>query len=125
MKQIIYIALFTLIFTACNSTQNEEKQVINKTETSIKDGLATSSFHVWGNCGMCKKTIEGSLKVAGVKSANWNVDTKKMTVVYDTALIQLPAIQADIAAVGYDNSAVKGNDKAYSQLHECCQYERK
>ena len=34
-------------------------------------------------------------------------------------------IKKNVAAAGYDNDAYKGDDKAYSNLPECCQYERK
>ncbi len=85
----------------------------------------TSTFKVWGNCNTCKKAIENSLKVKGVDKADWNVKTKIITVTYDTSKITLDQIQKDIAAVGYDNEKYKGDDKAYSKLPGCCQYERK
>jgi copper chaperone CopZ len=74
---------------------------------------------------MCKETIEGSLKVAGISKADWNVDSKIMTVAYDSSKISLDQIQKSIAAVGYDTEKYKGDDKAYHELAECCQYERK
>ncbi|MCX6180765.1 MAG: heavy-metal-associated domain-containing protein [Bacteroidetes bacterium] len=85
----------------------------------------TSTFKVWGNCGTCKKTIEKSLKVKGVEKADWNVKTKMITVTYDSTKISLDQIQKHIAAVGYDTDKYKGDDKAYSKLNACCQYERK
>ena len=39
----------------------------------------TETFKVYGNCGMCEKTIEGSLKnVKGIDKADWNKETKMM-----------------------------------------------
>jgi copper chaperone CopZ len=81
---------------------------------------------VWGNCGMCKKTIEKSLKGAeGVKSAVWNKQTKVLEVIYDDAKTSMKQIEEKVAASGYDTQNVKADDKAYNNLHECCQYDRK
>ncbi|MBL7891253.1 MAG: heavy-metal-associated domain-containing protein [Bacteroidia bacterium] len=85
----------------------------------------TTEFKVWGNCGMCKETIEGSLKTDGVIEANWNKDTKMIRVKYDTLMINLDDIHKQIAGVGYDTEKMKGDDTAYANLHECCQYKRK
>ena len=74
---------------------------------------------------MCKETIESSLKVDGITKADWNVDSKIMTVSYDEKKITLDQIQKNIASVGYDNEKYKGDDKAYSELAGCCQYDRK
>lgn len=88
-------------------------------------GSKTSTFKVWGNCGMCKKTIEESLVADGVLKADWNKTTKIMTIQYDTTKITLNDIHKKIASVGYDTEKERGDDKAYANLHECCQYKRK
>lgn len=86
----------------------------------------TETIKVWGNCGMCKKTIEKSLKdVEGVQSAIWNKQTKMLNVKFDDSKISLKKIEEKVAASGYDTQNVKGDDKAYKNLHECCQYDRK
>jgi len=84
-----------------------------------------AKFKVWGNCGMCEKTIEKSLKVKGVELADWDKNTKIIAVKYDSTKITLIQIHEKIAAVGYDTELKKGNDKAYNNLHSCCQYNRK
>jgi periplasmic mercuric ion binding protein len=86
----------------------------------------TESVKVWGNCGMCKKTIEKSLKgVDGVKSASWDKKTKMLAVSYDDSKISMKAIEDKVAASGYDTQNNKGSDAAYTKLHECCKYDRK
>jgi copper chaperone CopZ len=86
----------------------------------------TTQFQVWGNCGMCKKTIEKAAKnVAGVQSADWNVETHVFSVVLDPAKTEVAKVHQAIAAAGYDTDAVRGDDAAYNKLHSCCQYERK
>jgi len=82
------------------------------------------SFKVWGNCGMCEKTIENAAKLSGVTEADWDKSTKMMKVVYDPAKVKLQTIKEKIAEKGYDTDQVKASDEAYSKLHSCCRYER-
>jgi periplasmic mercuric ion binding protein len=85
----------------------------------------TDSVKVYGNCSMCKATIEGSLKKKdGVISKNWNKDTKTLMVTYDPAKISIKQIGEKIAEVGYDNQYATAKKDTYSKLHSCCQYER-
>ncbi|MXV14631.1 heavy-metal-associated domain-containing protein [Hufsiella ginkgonis] len=84
----------------------------------------TTTFKVYGNCGACKKHIETALKTDGVTKASWNEDTKKLTVTYDPQKIKLGQIHQKVAAAGYDTDKVRANDKAYSELDECCRYDR-
>lgn len=83
------------------------------------------SFKVSGNCEMCKKTIESSLDKKGVNSANWNVESKMMEVVYNPTKISEDQIHQHIASSGYDTEKVKADEKAYKALPGCCQYSRK
>lgn len=88
-------------------------------------GISTETFKVYGNCGMCKRTIEGALsKVKGIAYANWDMSSKMMTVKYEAGAVQLDEIKAMIAAVGYDSETHRAPDEVYSSLHGCCQYER-
>jgi len=82
-------------------------------------------FKVYGNCGMCKKKIDKAAKsVEGVKSAKWNVDTKKITVKFDRSKTTLVAIKKAIAKLGYDTEEYRAKDETYNGLHSCCKYER-
>jgi len=104
--------------TACGQnteTKTEQNQLVQKTDT----------INVYGNCGMCTKRIEGALKdVKGIQSANWNVDTKMLTVSYNEALLSLNDIHQKVADVGHDTDKVKAKDSMYNNLMGCCQYER-
>jgi copper chaperone CopZ len=94
--------------------------------TSQAGGEKKLTFKVYGNCEMCKETIEGSLKnEKGISSAIWDVDKKMMSVSFDSTQTNLAAINEKIASVGYDTELKKGNDEAYKNLHKCCQYDRK
>lgn len=95
------------------------------TACTASNTVKTAELKVWGNCGMCKKTIEKSLNTEGISAADWNKDTKVLTVKFDTTKTNLQQIATNVANAGYDNELQRGNDEAYKNLHECCQYERK
>lgn len=122
INKFIAVAFIALAIGACGN-KADSGSIESKTE--IINGIATSTFKVWGNCEMCKETIEGSLKVDGISKSDWNTETKMINVSYDTTKISLDKLQKNIASVGYDNEKHKGDDKAYSALPECCQYDRK
>ncbi len=85
----------------------------------------TETIPVSGNCGMCKTKIEKAAKEAGASKADWNAETKTLTVKYKSTSTNAAKIQEGIAAVGYDTRDVKATDEAYDKLHGCCKYERK
>jgi copper chaperone CopZ len=85
----------------------------------------TDSMKVWGNCSMCKATIEKSLKKKdGVLSKSWDKETKILKVSYDPSKISIKQIGEKVAEAGYDNEYATATDEAYNNLHSCCQYER-
>jgi hypothetical protein len=90
-----------------------------------KAKTTTENMKVWGNCGMCKKTIETAAKSAGVTEANWNKETRILAVTYNTSKADNQKIQKAVAAVGYDTQDFTAPDDVYSKLHGCCQYDRK
>lgn len=112
MKALSYLFMLSLALSACSS--------------GMPESAKTVELKVWGNCGMCKKTIEKSLDGAeGVLAADWNKDSKMMTLSYDTLKTSVANVEALIAAAGYDTQSLTADDEAYAGLHECCQYERK
>ena len=93
--------------------------------TSIANAqVKTETFKVSGNCGMCKSNIEKAAKNAGATTAEWNEETKDLTVRYSSSTTNSAKIQKKIAAVGYDNVGFKSTTEAYKKLHACCQYDR-
>jgi hypothetical protein len=48
--------------------------------TSFSQKTKTDSFQVSGNCGMCESKIEKAAKAAGATYAEWNKDSKIITV---------------------------------------------
>ena len=84
----------------------------------------TITAKVSGNCGMCETKIEKAAKDAGATYADWNSETKSLTVKFKSSTSNLAKIQESIAAVGYDNAGAKAKDETYQKLHGCCKYER-
>lgn len=152
MKKNIFLILFATAFFAfsanaqsCCSSKKASKSACcaKKAETTTENASATATeskavlvsneidhdetkkFIVYGNCGMCKRTIEGSLKdVKGVASAEWNIDTDEMTVIFNPHKISLDDIKQKIADVGYDTDTHRAKTEVYENLPGCCQYER-
>ncbi|HWI90996.1 MAG TPA: cation transporter [Flavisolibacter sp.] len=84
----------------------------------------SETLKVSGECGSCKKKIEAAAKKAGATYAVWNVDSKELTVKYNSTSTNSAKIQKTIADVGYDTPDFKATDEAYNKLDGCCQYER-
>lgn len=82
----------------------------------------TVTFKVFGVCEQCKARIQKSLKVKGVRSASWSVETKMLTVVYSPSLVSLDGLHKTVASVGHDTEKEKAADGVYKALPECCRY---
>lgn len=110
MKKIVVMMLSVMLLMGIQQVSAENKN---------------EKFKVSGNCGMCEKRIEkAALGVAGVTKADWNKDTKEMTVTFDNTKTTLDKVQASIAKVGHDTPLHKSEAKTYEGLPECCHYER-
>lgn len=92
-------------------------------QSTIADNAdSTVSFKVFGACSQCKKRIEDALKMKGVQSADWNVETKKLALKYNPAIVSLEKIQNRIVEVGHDLENRKAKDYIYNDLPSCCHY---
>lgn len=105
-----YIWCAILFFPLCLSAQ--------------KGHLKTASFPVSGNCAICKQRIEKAAKSASAQSADWNSNTRSLTVTFDTTKTSQEHIQKKIAEAGHDNGAYTATDEAYQALPDCCHYDR-
>ncbi len=104
-------------------SEHEMAKAAEATENS--SSFEHAMFKVWGNCEMCKETIETAVKaLPGIQDAEWNIETKMLHLSYQPKLISLPEIHKAIAKVGYDTELEKADDEVYQQLPECCQYTR-
>lgn len=122
-KKIAKIGLLTLL--AFGGISITTHAVTTANIEIIQSEQKTETFKVYGNCGMCKRTIEGSLiNVNGVSKASWDKETKMMKVTFDESIITLKEIKQKIADVGYDSDELSASSEAYNKLAGCCQYER-
>lgn len=107
MKNVLVI--FALLFIG-NGFAQEEK----KTQTIE---IATSA-----ECGTCKKTLEDKLNYTkGIRYAELDVATKKLTVSYATKKISAEEIRKLISDTGYDADTVPANATSQKALPTCCQ----
>jgi hypothetical protein len=111
MKSLLFLAVLLFgLFSAKNAIS----------QSKLKD----ETIKVWGNCGMCKTTIEKAATKGGASTANWNEETKELKVSYAVSKTSSEKIQQQITKSGYDTQGFKATDQAYNKLHACCQYER-
>lgn len=92
---------------------------------SVNAQTKIDTIKVSGECGMCKSRIQKTLKIDGITSATWDIETKLLIVSYDVSKISNDDIQKKIAAAGHDTEKYTAEDKVYEKLPGCCQYERK
>ena len=85
-------------------------------------GDTTITFKVFGACEQCKDRIENAVKMKGVNSGIWDVDSKLFTLNYNTSKVSLQKIQNRIVSVGHDIESKKANISVYNALPECCHY---
>jgi len=87
--------------------------------------MTKATVHVYGNCGMCEKTIEGAAYKKGVAEADWDRNTKQAVITYDASKTTVDEVLKRIADSGYDNEKYRAPDKVYAKLPGCCHYDRK
>ena len=91
-----------------------------------KNKNAKYTVEVNGNCEQCKKRIEkAAYSVDGVKSAVWDIESHKLSLILNEEKTSLTAVKKAIANVGHDSEEAKSSDETYAKLHSCCQYDRK
>ncbi|MFH1320476.1 MAG: heavy-metal-associated domain-containing protein [Bacteroidota bacterium] len=124
MKTKIIIAAIALGSISIATTTAQTNDEVQKERS--KDAVKTEKFKVYGNCGMCKERIEGSLKnIEWIYSAEWDIDTKIMSLTFDESNHTLDDVINKIAGVGHDTQWNSTKDEVYNKLPKCCQYDRK
>lgn len=79
------------------------------------------TFYVRGNCGMCEKRIETTVKnISGVVSADYDVSKEILFVTFDSTAADELTIHEALANVGHETSHVAMNQAAHDDLPECC-----
>ncbi len=112
MKQVtkVFVAISIVLFaTSCSGQVKNAKTEIVK---------------IYGNCSMCKATIEKAGNQNKTASIEWNEDTKMAKISYDSTKTNQDEILKRVALAGYDSDKFLAPDDVYAQLNGCCQYER-
>lgn len=73
-------------------------------------------------CGTCKKKLEEKLNYTkGIRYAELDVASKKLTVSYSTKRISADEIRKIISGMGYDADDVPADVSSQKELPACCQ----
>jgi len=108
MKNIIIAAVVTLT---------------TLTGFSQKKGTLEAKIQVKGICSMCENRIEETVNLSkGIKSAEWDLDTEILTVVYKEGKTNPQEIGNALAKAGHDNQYAKATTKDYEKISGCCRY---
>jgi outer membrane receptor for ferrienterochelin and colicins len=110
MKQIFFLVLMS---AACLGYSQSNSEMTKDT---------TVQFVVYGNCAMCKTRIEAAAKGKGVRTAEWNVQSKIFTLRFNPALTSRDKVEQRIADVGHDTEKKNAKDYIYKGLPDCCLY---
>jgi hypothetical protein len=100
IKTFFIVALTLVSFTQCGASKTKK----------IK---AQVTFGVGASCDMCKERIENVLDVKGVYQAIYDLNNKKIFIVYNAAQFKEIQLHNIIASVGH---------LVYNNLPGCCKY---
>ncbi len=89
----------------------------------IKDAK-TETVKIYGNCGMCKTTIEMAGNNKKISKVSWDKETKMATLTYNPNKTSQDEIFKKIALAGYDSDKFLAPDDVYAKLPDCCHYDR-
>lgn len=96
--------------------------LVNSTFAQKTSKTETIQIQTSAQCGECKERIEGKLNYTkGVKFAELDLETKKVTVKFKPDAISRKEILETIAAIGYDADEVKAKKEDIDKLPKCCQ----
>jgi mercuric ion binding protein len=105
---ICILMLFTVVYGFGQNTKPPKQQTVV---------IQTSA-----QCGDCKTRIEGGLNYTkGVKFAELDMTTKKVTVKFKPKTTNSEALKKIISSIGYDADEVKADPLAIKKLPLCCQ----
>ncbi len=83
-------------------------------------------INVSGNCEMCKDRIEKTAgSINGVLYAEWNINSKMLSLKIDDKKTTSDIIQQTIAQTGHDTEKYLATNDSYNKLPECCLYRKK
>lgn len=106
-----WLLVSAFLIISCNIQAQENK-------------LKTETFKVAGACEHCKQRIENAANMLRITQANWTIETKSLTIRFDSTQLSIAQIQKKLASLGHTTNLFKADEHAYSHLPPCCQYAR-
>lgn len=110
--RVFILSLISLTFFTQLKAQKEP--------VAVKDGYRID-IQTSGICEMCKYTLEKDLTFEkGVKSADFNLENKVLTLVYNPKKTDPQTLRERITKVGYHADTLARDIQAYEKLPFCC-----
>jgi periplasmic mercuric ion binding protein len=110
----IYVTILVVLTIAFAKAQQADS-------ASTKNNIQTIVIKTSAVCEMCKDRIEKAMAYEkGVKSSSLVVDTKLLTVTFDTRKTSIDKIKKSVSQAGYDADEILADPKAYENLDACC-----
>ena len=104
---LVVLTLALMSFGANAQTQNKNEQTVT---------IKTSAV-----CDMCKTTLEKAMAYEkGVKKSSLDVDSKILTVVFDSRKTNIDNLRKAVNETGYDADDKPASERAYKRLDDCC-----
>lgn len=117
-KSQSFISLLFIAFFLCAGTV-----LFGQADKAPKNEDKVVTLKVPGVCGDCKERIEStSMDVAGVKKAEWDIQTDTLVLV-GSAKMDPQKVANALAKAGYGSNLAKADPKGYQRLPACCQYD--
>ncbi|MBC5994594.1 heavy-metal-associated domain-containing protein [Pontibacter cellulosilyticus] len=108
LKSLLVVLTLALMSFGANA------QTQNKNEQTVK--IKTSAV-----CDMCKTTLEKAMAYEkGVKASSLDVDSKVLTVVFDSRKTNVDNLRKAVNETGYDADDKPASERAYKRLDDCC-----
>ncbi len=109
MRNTLLTLLAIFIFNGLNAQEKKTK-------------FETVTIQTSAQCGECKVRIEDGLNYTkGVKFAELDLDSKKVSIKYAPKKISLKEVKEKINLIGYDADDFKANPDSVLKLPACCQ----
>ena len=92
------------------------------TEGDKKTTKVTTSFWVASVCSQCESIIEKAMDTKGVVAADYNMETQKLTVTYNSKKVSEDQLHVLLNEAGYDTEKSKCTEEQYLRTPGCCRY---
>jgi len=105
--QAILLLTIALLFSGNSMAQQKKNQTIEIQSSVV--------------CGMCeKRVIENMAFEKGVKKIKVDLETKIVTITFNTEKTDKEKLKKALTKIGYDADELAANEKAYQKLPPCC-----